>query len=255
MKEEKKEALKVLVVEDQFLVAAELEDIIDRLGHQHLGTVSTCEEALEAVQEQWPDIILMDIFIDGTRDGVETAEELLKLGKVAILFLTDREEDQVYHRAKRVPDAWFLNKPVSGMQLGRTIDQYLQVRDQQGVPVTVPSAKAASSQENLVIRDGYSKILIKLEELISLEGSQGRYLNFYTTRRDQPYQESNSLSKRLEQLASHPAGQKLVQVSRSHAVNFDFVVQWEDNCLILKNGQRIRVGSTFLPQVQALFGE
>lgn len=252
---EKKEAIQVLIVEDQFLVAAELEDILARLGHHHIATVSTCEEAIEAVRHQWPDIILMDIFIDGPRDGVETAEEILKLGKVAILFLTDREEDQVYNRAKRIPDAWFLNKPVSGMQLGRTIDQYLEVRSQQGLPQAAPAAVPVARQVSIVIRDGYSKVLIRLEELISLEGSQGRYLNFYTTRREQPYQESNSLSKKLEQLSHHPDGHRLVQVSRSHAVNFDFVDQWEDNCLILKNKQRIRVGGTYLAQVQAFFGE
>lgn len=246
-----KASLRVLIVEDQFLVASELEDMLDRLGHQHIQTVATGADALAAVREEWPQLILMDIFIDGLRDGVETAEDIRQLGAVPILFLTDREEDQVYHRAKRVPDAWFLNKPVSVMQLGRTIDQYLQSRHD------TTAATAASHpliNEAIIVKDGYSKIRLRLEEIIYLEGAQGRYLNYYTTRREAPYQESNSLSKRLAALEKQQAAGQLMQISRAHAVNLQFVEQLEDNQLLIKGGHRLRVGTTFINKVYPIFG-
>ena len=257
-----KVSLRVLIVEDQFLVASELEDIIDQLGHEHIETVTNADDALEAVDDEWPDIILMDIFIDGIRDGVETAEAIRQKGMVPILFLTDRLEDQVYERAKRVPDAWFLNKPVSVIQLGRTIDQYLKSREERVEATPAPAAeppKAAVAspllKDSIIVKDGYSKVRLRLDEIVYLEGSQGRYLNYFTTRREQPFQESNSLSKRMEMLTGHEGAGQIMQISRAHAVNLHYVEQLEDNSLVMRGGQRLRVGSTYIERIYPYFEE
>ena len=65
--------LRILVVEDEALVARDLHHTLSGAGYEVTGVCRTGEEALEAVQRQQPDVVLMDIHLEGIMDGVEAA--------------------------------------------------------------------------------------------------------------------------------------------------------------------------------------
>src|SRR6185369_6916166 len=77
---------KVLVVEDEGLIAHDIAKRLEGLGHEVLGTVSTAEEAL--AQAGFADVVLMDIHIDGTRDGIDAAQEIRARNNIPVVFLT-----------------------------------------------------------------------------------------------------------------------------------------------------------------------
>jgi CheY-like chemotaxis protein len=92
---------KVLVVEDEGLIALDIASRLEALGHEVIATVGTAEEAIEKAAEA--DIVLMDIRLDGPADGIEAAAEIRDRFHVPVVFLTARagvSSDQ--HRSRRL---------------------------------------------------------------------------------------------------------------------------------------------------------
>ena len=81
-------AMRVLIVEDEVLVAAEIEFLVQEAGLEALGVVISSEEALVAISEQRPDLVLLDVHLADGPTGVEIARKAAALHGVTVLFMT-----------------------------------------------------------------------------------------------------------------------------------------------------------------------
>ncbi len=79
---------KILVVEDELIIAKGIEKRLMALGYAVAGTVASGEEALAKVLETSPDLIVMDIHLQGDMDGVETAEKIRSIADIPVIYLT-----------------------------------------------------------------------------------------------------------------------------------------------------------------------
>ena len=77
---------KILIVEDEKIVALDIESILHRLGYCVVGTAGCGEEACRMASESAPDLVLMDIRIDGPLDGIETARRIHQASDVPVVF-------------------------------------------------------------------------------------------------------------------------------------------------------------------------
>jgi PAS domain S-box-containing protein len=102
----------VLVVEDERVVAKDLQRMLIRFGYHVPITVASAEDALRAAAERCPDLVLMDIRIQGERDGIETAKLLRDSFDVPIVYLTAYADQQTLARAKTTEPHAYLLKPV-----------------------------------------------------------------------------------------------------------------------------------------------
>ena len=91
---------KVLIVEDENIVAMDLSRRLSKLGYTVVGTAPSGKRALELVESRGPNIILMDIHIKGTEDGIEVANRINELYQIPIIFLTAYSEDTTLARAR-----------------------------------------------------------------------------------------------------------------------------------------------------------
>jgi len=103
---------RVLVVEDEALIAEELQERLARLGAIVVGIVSSGHAAIEATGRHDPDLVLLDIRIKGELDGIDVAERLRLSSTAAVVFLTAHADRDTLDRAKRVHPAGYLLKPV-----------------------------------------------------------------------------------------------------------------------------------------------
>lgn len=103
---------RIIVVEDEALIAEELRDRLTRLGASVLSTVSTAEAALDDARRLEPDMVMLDIRLKGALDGIEAAERLRGAVDTAIVFLTAHADAATLDRAKRVNPAGYLLKPI-----------------------------------------------------------------------------------------------------------------------------------------------
>lgn len=125
----KMDSIQILIVEDEALVAMEIERYILDLGYQVAGIVSTGEKALKSVEAQAPDLILMDIRISGAMDGIETASIVRSRWRCPVVFLTAFLDDSRLEQAKHSMPFGYLLKPVNKRELKVTIEMALHMAE------------------------------------------------------------------------------------------------------------------------------
>jgi response regulator NasT len=116
-----KRSLRVLVVEDEGLVAAGLKGQLEDIGHHVMGLAKDAEEAVRLASKLQPDLIMMDIRIPGP-DGIEAARAILTQEAVPIVFLTAYPDEDFVRRAGDAGAMAYLLKPVNESTLRSTIE-------------------------------------------------------------------------------------------------------------------------------------
>jgi CheY-like chemotaxis protein len=114
--------LRILIVEDERIVAADLQHMLQDLGYDAFAIAATGADALSISRQTPPDIALMDIRIRGLLDGVETALQLRREFNTAVIFLTAHADDATLQRAKHSEPYGYLLKPVNAPLLRTTIE-------------------------------------------------------------------------------------------------------------------------------------
>ena len=115
-------SLRVLIVEDEVIVALELQSHLENLGYEVAGTVTSGEEAVLHADALQPDLVLMDIRLSGKMDGIDAARQIRARYEVPIVFLTAFGDEQTLERAKAVGPFGYLLKPFEERDLFATIE-------------------------------------------------------------------------------------------------------------------------------------
>ena len=117
--------IKILLVEDEQIVAKFAEKQLTGAGYQVVASVNSGEIAIEKVKCLKPDVVLMDIKLVGSLDGIETADHIRKNYHVPVIFLTSLADDASFQRAKIVEPFGYLIKPIEIKELNRVIEMAL----------------------------------------------------------------------------------------------------------------------------------
>jgi signal transduction histidine kinase len=111
----------VLIVEDEAIVALSIEKRLKNLHLTVTGTVATGEDAVAAVQQRPPDLILMDIHLHGEMDGIDTAQIIQKQYDIPVIYLTAYADDETIGRAVETGAYGYLVKPFGERDLHSSI--------------------------------------------------------------------------------------------------------------------------------------
>jgi two-component system, cell cycle sensor histidine kinase and response regulator CckA len=116
---------RVLIVEDERLVARDLERRIRRLGYSVVALVSTGIEAIHQALELRPDMVLMDIRLQGQMDGIEAVASIRKQVCVRVVYISAYMDEPTLARARATQPIAFLHKPFSDCSLRETLQHVL----------------------------------------------------------------------------------------------------------------------------------
>jgi len=116
---------RVLVVEDEAIVAADLQDRLGGLGYEIAGWATTGEEAIALARDENPDLVLMDILLRGRMNGIEAARVVRTELHLPVIFLTANSNDAVLEEAKISEPFAYLLKPFEARQLRTNIEMAL----------------------------------------------------------------------------------------------------------------------------------
>jgi CheY-like chemotaxis protein len=119
---------KILVVEDENIVAMDIKCMLMKLGYDVLDVVSNGEHAVKQAELMSPDLILMDIIIKGSIDGIEAACRIRTKFKIPIIFLTAHSDQRTRQRAKVAEPNGYLLKPFHEAELDHVIKSTLSTR-------------------------------------------------------------------------------------------------------------------------------
>lgn len=111
----------ILVVEDEFVVAEDLLDILSRFGYEIAGVASSAREAMRKAADAHPGLVLMDIMLGGTFDGVVAAEHMWTILNIPVVYLTAYTDETTLERAMHAEPFGYLMKPFNEKELHTTI--------------------------------------------------------------------------------------------------------------------------------------
>lgn len=117
--------VQVLIVEDERIVAGDLRARLRRMGYRVAAIASTGEDAIRAADEHDPDLVLMDIRLEGTMDGIQAADTIRRNHNVPIIYLSAYADQSTVERAKVTEPFGYLLKPFEDSELRTTIEMAL----------------------------------------------------------------------------------------------------------------------------------
>lgn len=105
--------LRVMIVEDEFIIALELEMVLSDLGLEVVASANTVDKAVQLAGEVRPDFITMDVKLPGERDGISGATEIFERFGIRSVFVSAYKDDEMLARAQAAQPLGWVRKPVS----------------------------------------------------------------------------------------------------------------------------------------------
>ena len=165
----------ILLVEDNLSFALEIEMLIKELGYGFAGQVDNAKDAVDAIEKQKPDLVLMDIGIKGQVNGIELASSLEK-ENVPFIFITQSRDQSTYQSAQSLNPLAYLVKPFDLLTLRSTIEQAVRISKNHKVE---NENGGEVDQESFYIRNNNILNRIKYSDIYWIK-SDGNYCNIHT---------------------------------------------------------------------------
>jgi CheY-like chemotaxis protein len=112
---------RVLIVEDEAIVALDLRQCLSSLGHAVVGVTARGEDAVRLAGELHPELVLMDITLQGDMDGVAAAEQIRRRFQIPVVYVTAHSDEATLRRAQVAGPAGLVLKPFTPASLARTV--------------------------------------------------------------------------------------------------------------------------------------
>jgi DNA-binding NarL/FixJ family response regulator len=114
---DKESGPRILIVEDEYLVALQSEISLREYGFEVVGIAASADEAVRLAQSERPALVVMDVRLMGARDGVDAALEIFKTSGIRSLFVTAHYDDETKKRAEAAQPLGWLAKPYTPTNL------------------------------------------------------------------------------------------------------------------------------------------
>jgi DNA-binding NarL/FixJ family response regulator len=112
---------KILIVEDDSIIAVTIEGRLKEFGYEVVGRAATGPDAIKKALEREPDLVLMDIHLKGPIDGIDTAETIYGIHNIPVVYLTAFSDEATLERAQKTSPFGYIVKPFSDSTLKTTI--------------------------------------------------------------------------------------------------------------------------------------
>ena len=202
------------MVEDDMIIAADISMQLTKFGYEVIGINTRGEDALNTIENNRPDIILMDIVLTGKMNGIETALVILEKYQVPVIFLTSNSDDATFQQASAAKPYAFISKPFQKSNLERTLKLALQriAVEQESEPVPESSDHVSAMEDRLFIRSKGEMVKVLLKEILYAEADRN-YCKVFTEN------ESYLLSVPLRNIEAQLPADQFIRVHRSFVVN------------------------------------
>jgi DNA-binding LytR/AlgR family response regulator len=223
--------IEVLVIEDDPLFAVDCEMVISEAGFHCVKVLDTAEKALIWVEENRPDLILLDIHLNGKMSGLEFAKSIQNT-RIPIIYVTSDNNPQTYFEAKSVGNPIvFLVKPFDKLTLQSAIESLLLIKESNENNGSHPSNGLIYNQA-VFIKNKAMLYKVPVEDILYLM-ADGNYVMVYT--KNKKYVIKVSLKRLVDELP----GYNFLQVHRNYVVQLDKIEKIDSGAMELNIGDAV----------------
>jgi len=222
--------LKILIIEDEVLIAEHIKKYLIDFGFNKIYLAHNKRIALEAINQLQPNLVLLDIQLQGPNDGILIAKEIDLNFNIPYIFITANVDMLVLQEAVLTKTIGYITKPIKKTDLFACIQLALKI---------APS----KTETFILIKDHSGNFKVNLTDIKYIEGN-GNYINIYT--KDQKHITRHSFEWVEKQLSeSH-----FIRVHRSYLVNMHFVNKKSTTAVFI-DGVEIPFSRTYLSNLSA----
>jgi DNA-binding LytR/AlgR family response regulator len=225
--------IKVLIVEDELIIASDLSEILGSNNYEVCGVSKSFDQAIKVIRENRPDILLLDINIKGDKDGIQLASEA-RHHKLPFIFISSHTDRVTIERAKQSHPYGFLVKPFEEADVLVAIEMALAnfAKEQNTVGESHESPEEFVIGNSLFVRHKNSTIKISYDDILFAQ-ADSNYSIIHT--KDQRY----TLRSTLKELESKLTAKQFYRSHKSYLINL--------NHLMSISADEIIVGKEKLP--------
>lgn len=239
-------ALKIGIVEDELLIADSIALALESLGYEVTDSAGSYEEAITMLDNERPDLVLLDINLKGEQDGIDLALKIKDKYGLPFIFLTANADSLTVNRAKDAHPSSYLLKPFQKEDLFTAIEiaiaNHTKSRDTAGGNGLIEMPEA------LFIKDSYYFHKVLFEDIIYLE-SDDVYVNV-VTKDQKKFLVRTSLK---QYYTDHFDSKVFFRVSRSHVINLKHL-DGINSAYVKVKGQQIAIGKNYRDELLAGLG-
>ena len=234
--------MKILVVEDEMIIGAKISIYLTELGYEVTGVIPRAEEALLHVQENVPDIALLDIRLKGAMDGIALGEILNEQYQIPVVFLTANTDDATFEEAKKARPYAFLAKPFGKQDLKRALELTLNLLSGESQSESshfddIPSSNQPLS-DRFFVYDGEKRVRILFDHVLYIKAERN-YCRIITESKEY------LLSMPMKSLEGELPPDLFQRIHRSYIVNLKHVDEI-DNQVVRLGSHSLTISQAFL---------
>ena len=227
--------IKVLIVENEFIIASDIESNLIESGYEIVGIADEVSVAVQFLEEADVDIVLLDITLEGKQNGIDLAEIINARFHKPFIFLTSNTSHQVFAQAKELLPAAYLLKPFNEKQVSASIDIALNNFYAQNKKKIAIENEQTEEQEDILVHPN-ALFLKKVQyyekvdfcDILWLQ-AESNYTNIYTKSGKYTY---TTVLKSFEEKLPH---NYFIRVHRSYIVNLNNVNKLAGNMLLIND--------------------
>lgn len=235
------EKTKLLIVEDDMIIAADISMQLTKLSYDIVGVNTRAEDALSFLEKNRPDLILMDVILGGEMNGITAAKIIKNEYNIPLIFLTSNTDDATFQNALTAKPFAFIPKPFRKSELERTLRLTMQrieaekINDEEQVIITEKENEHIAMMEDRLFVKSKNELLRLLFSDILFIVAEGNYCIVHTEAKELFI--SNSLRTLEAQLPKND----FLRVHRSYVVNLKHITS------IDKNQEELTIGNLRVP--------
>ena len=228
----------VLVVEDEKIVSKDIQLSLKKLGYNVVGTADTGEMAIQEALEKKPDVVLMDIMLKGTMNGIEAAMQIRESLNIPVIYLTAYTDGSTLERAKKTEPHGYIIKPFKEVDIHTTIEMAIYkhskemevLKERDMLYSLVEGSK--EEQDHIFVKSNSRLVKLKVSDIYFVEALKD-------------YVVINTLEKRytihstMKDIEAKLRSDMFMRIHRSYIINVDRIAAIEQPNVILENDKKV----------------
>lgn len=235
-------AIKVLIVEDEMLVAEEIAADMEDYGFEITEIAISSEECLSAIENNVPNIILMDINIKGDKDGIETAKLIHQTSNIPVIYLTANTDSVTFKRALESSPNAFISKPYQKKDLYSAVEIACNKHNEELIEEQNPIVN-----DSFFVKDGDYYIKLNFDDINYLE-ADGSYCYIHSNKK------KFTLSTNLNHFQNNHNSPVFVRIHRSYIINISKVEAFDKDSVII-NSMPIPISKSYQKEIMKFFNK
>lgn len=229
--------VKILVVEDEIVIADNICNILEKLGYEVLEPVINYSEAIEMLESEKPDLALLDIQLAGSKDGIDLAWKIKEDYNIPFIFLTSNADPRTVGRAKELAPPAYLVKPFNRDDLYTSIEMALHNYSADNYPKIIPTEGNVIIKDSFFIKDKNLYHKANFSDILFIK-SEHVYVELYM-QNGKKHLIRSTMNDFVDSLP-----QNFFRTHRSYTVNLDFLETINSRYVLIQKGE-IPIGKNY----------